>query len=149
MKKYILIALFLGFSFPVFLQTAKAQSFDKFQTEIPFEFSIGDETFKAGKYTLFKVKTSSEPQIFRLVDKTGKTLAIFSARSDYNAVSNRQNGVSLIFKRSGEILFLAGIKEPSNTFLLEASENQIEMAKKRKRNAEDSTLVSMISTENR
>lgn len=133
MKKYTLIALFLGFSFAGFFQTAKAQSFEKFHTEIPFAFSIGDEAFEAGKYTIYKIKSISNPQLFQLVDKDNKVLKNFTARTDYDFSSKREADVSLVFTRNGEIRSLSGINDRSKLFSFEVKQTVPKAGNKKSR----------------
>jgi hypothetical protein len=141
MKKYTLIALFLGFSFVGFFQTAKAQEFEKIQTEIPFEFSIGDDTFEAGKYTIYKIKSSYGTQLFQMVDKDNKSVKMFTARSDRDPLSKLKNDVSLTFKRYGEDRFLASINAYSNSFSLDLKESSVEFARQKKSRIKNSSVA--------
>lgn len=142
MKKYILVALFLGFSCLGFFQTAKAQGFEKFQIEIPFEFLIGDDTFEAGRYTIYKLKSAYDTQIFQLVDKDNKAVKMFTARSDRNSSAKRKNDVSLTFKRYGEDHFLAGINAYTNSFSIDLRENAVELARQKKSRIKNSPISS-------
>lgn len=132
MKKYTLIALFLGFSMAGFFQTANAQRFEKIRTTIPFKFSIADETFEAGKYTIYKIKSVSKPQLFQLVDENNKVLKHFIAYSDYDLAGKRNARVSLVFKHNGENRFLSSMDAYSNSFSFEVRQKSVEGANQKK-----------------
>lgn len=146
MKKYVLIALFLGFSCLCFFQTTKAQGFETFRSEIPFEFSIGDETFEAGKYTIRKIKSTSEPQLFQLVDENNKPLKIFSAVSASTVSPKQKNDFSLIFKRRGEDHFLAGLNVRSNIFSFEVKQSRSKLANRKRDTQKNSPVGSPEKT---
>ncbi len=56
---------------------AQAQTaYQEVQTNIPFEFTVGKQTFPAGAYTLLRTSTTN-PQILSLRDSRGHNLAVF------------------------------------------------------------------------
>lgn len=85
MKKIIQIVSFLSLALIFGGVSADAQtSVTRVDANIPFDFSIGDKSFEAGKYVLRIVGTSTETKSIELRDQAGKTLQTVFAMSNGN-----------------------------------------------------------------
>ena len=94
-KTYSIIAIF-GIIFGLALATAQAQIPSKVEVDIPFEFSAGKKTLKAGVYTVKRMSGN----LVRL-QKTGGESVILNAPVTL-AATDDQAGERLVFNKSDE-----------------------------------------------
>ena len=100
---YRLIALF-GIFLGLAVTGVRAQAPSKVEVNIPFEFSAGKTTLKAGVYTIKRL--SGDNLTFRSAD--GQSSVILNAPVTHN--SSDPNSVErLVFSKRGEQYFLAQI----------------------------------------
>jgi hypothetical protein len=97
---------------------------------IPFDFTVGNKEFKAGRYTVERLSAShtSDALIIRSADNSG------AANFNVNRVGGKGNAQArLVFRRYGNQYFLAQIFDGDNSegFGLLKSKAERELAKKR------------------
>lgn len=101
-KTYSIIAIF-GIIFGLALATGQAQTSSKVEVDIPFEFSAGKKTLKAGVYTVKRMSGN----LVRL-EKTGGASVILNAPVTL-AATDDQTGERLVFNKYDERYQLAEI----------------------------------------
>lgn len=92
----------LGLFFMLAIVSANAQTASKVEVNVPFDFSAGKATIKAGAYTVKQVSAN----MLTIRDLNGKTTAIVNAPL---AIGSRDSkaGVRLVFNRYGDMYFLS------------------------------------------
>lgn len=86
---------------------AAAQTAQRLDFEVPFEFVAGDRRLPAGRYTVRRVKVDSEAAL-RIEDAQGRVRATVLT----NAAAAPARRAALTFKRYGGRHFLAGVWMP-------------------------------------
>ena len=100
---YRLIALF-GIFMGLAVAGVRAQAPSKVEVNIPFEFSVGKTTLKAGVYSIKRISAN----IVTLRSEDGEGSVILNAPVTHN--SNDPNAVErLVFSKRGEQYFLSQI----------------------------------------
>lgn len=112
MKNYTFIAIILGIMFIFSATSAAAQKFEKILVEIPFEFSVGEKSFEAGKYIFTPVSSNGSLKIFHLKHYDKNTQAFISTIESGKIYQLKKNKTAIKFNRYGENYFLSRI---SNT----------------------------------
>jgi hypothetical protein len=130
MKNYALIAFIIGFTF-IFHGAASAQKDSRIIVEVPFEFTVNDMKFEAGKYIITRLQPQIESRFMRLLSWDGKKQTIFTAVPVSNRKRNAKSEVKLLFNRYANQYYLSGISDPLQMFNLEVlkSEREIQIAK--------------------
>jgi hypothetical protein len=107
------------------VSSAKAQSTNRMvlQADIPFEFTIGNVTLPAGKYTVGNASDSSD--ILRLRSADGHSRALVQMNS---IIGNADNNAKLVFSRYGNHYFFAQAWMPATRTGLEASKSGAQRA---------------------
>jgi len=90
--------------------SAQAQGGHRYQSSVPFDFTVGDRSFKAGDYTLTVVNPASDKPVFAIRNLvTGESQLLTTMPK----VSNpRQETSSLNFKRVDGQYYLAAMSDP-------------------------------------
>jgi hypothetical protein len=106
MKKFIQITAIFSFLFAFAAVSAFAQSSREFKAEIPFDFSVGENTYQSGSYTIKINRQSSGGLMFTLENSEGKPLEMLVVT---NAGTASEGKPQLVFNRYGDRRFLAQI----------------------------------------
>ena len=87
------------------LGATQAQSLQyRIKANIPFDFSIGEKTLSAGKYSIGRARPDSDDTILSVNDPEGKLRAIRTS-SSVQVLSPKEKS-SLVFHRYGDQYFL-------------------------------------------
>ena len=135
MKKIIQIVSFLAVVFVMAGSDVYAQGTTKLDAEIPFDFSIGDQTFEAGKYVMRLRRNQSGADSVELRDSSNRV--VYEAF----AIQNGDNGngkAQLIFDRDGSVAKLSKVQTGFKGFTMPDGDaaNSNTLALKRKKNNE-------------
>jgi hypothetical protein len=103
-KQFLRTTAILGLFFVIAISSANAQTAGRVEVNIPFDFSAGKVTLKAGTYSI--KRTSGNALVIRSVD--GKTNALISAPL---AIGSRdfKAGERLVFNQYGDRYFLSQV----------------------------------------
>jgi hypothetical protein len=103
-KQFLRTTAILGLFFVIAISSANAQTAGRVEVNIPFDFSAGKVTLKAGSYSI--KQTSGNALVIRSVD--GKTNALISAPL---AIGSRdfKAGERLVFNQYGDRYFLSQV----------------------------------------
>lgn len=145
MKNYTLIAFILGLMF-TFSSTAQAQKFQQIIAEIPFEFTLNDKKFDAGKYVIATLSPNAESGMLQLYSRDGKSQTIFMGIP--NSYKNHQgkDEVTLLFTRYANQYFLSGILKPSEFLKMEVVKSKTEVQVARQFKNRKSETASVVLT---
>jgi hypothetical protein len=106
MKKFIQAFSLASLLF-VLMATAEAQTTKQYRVQIPFDFNIGQESFRAGRYTLSLTSRSQWQQALTIRDEKTNTPRILLALPEEKG--KRFATPHLTFKRDGNQNFLVEI----------------------------------------
>ena len=123
------IGMFIGLLVLSTVVSANAQATKHYRANIGFDFSVGEKSYKAGKYDV-RVDNAS---ILMIEDMDGKKLWVAAATP--NAAENGRDATTLIFNRYEDRYFLA--KVVSNEF---GSSMKMSADEKRMAKREDLTM---------
>ena len=114
MKRFILTMFMVVGSLALFSATGNAQINRRYSANIPFDFSVGKQQFKAGEYTVGPVDAQSSIDVLVLRSRsTGKLQLI--GQAFLNKYDLKLNG-TLQFVKAGEQWVLSSIE--TGTFSL-------------------------------
>ena len=95
--------------------SGKARGFTGYNAEIPFDFSVGPEIYKAGNY-IIKIRKASTVTEWMLADSKGCDLKVFSTvRYGKNSCSEPP---CLLFYYYGKQYFLADLATPDDNLII-------------------------------
>lgn len=142
--KVLAIAMLFGLSVVLvsasstYAQTGRVAVFD-----VSFDFEVGNQTMKAGRYNLRKTGT----EVFLLFDENGKQ-TVFVPGTASLAPEKSSNGEKLIFNRYGDRYFLRGIYADRRAVGYVVSESKSEKKVRQNDSAEAEKLarISVNST---
>jgi hypothetical protein len=84
--------------------SAHAQTVTRMRADIPFDFRIGQQTFRAGHYFVDRVGRQTAQESLRISSADGKTSALVNASPILESKANEAS--SLVFYRYGDMSFL-------------------------------------------
>lgn len=126
MKKqaYLIVTLFALMTVAG-LSTAQAQTGGTTQliANIPFEFSVGNKTLPAGKYTVGCTNSASDMKVLQLRSSDGRASVIVRTNS---VIGKTQANAKLIFNRYGSHYFFAQAWLPADNIGMQASVSRSE-----------------------
>jgi len=128
MKRFIQFLSFAFIAMVVSVAAVSAQSSQKFKADIPFDFSVGENTYAAGTYNVRVVKNSSYTGLLTLSDKDGKVLERLLVSPD--AVSFGDESL-FTFTRAGDKRFLTKISCAEAGYAVRISDKADRSAAKR------------------
>lgn len=106
---------------------SNAQGFGiRVEADIPFDFTIGDKTFAAGKYELSVSRLNGSVHAVRMRDNTGKV--IFNA-SAIQTGSNAPEGSDMLFAVLDGQRYLDKIRTPDHGYAFSRSSGDKRIAK--------------------
>ncbi len=106
MKKFIQISSVLSLLLVFAAVSAFAQTTKKYQADIPFDFNVGQNTYKSGNYIIKLSRLTANGLTLTLEDADGKPLEnIFVTNTGLVAKGNPQ----LVFNRYGSQRFLSQV----------------------------------------
>ena len=102
--------------------TARAQVVDPIIADIPFSFTVRQNTMPAGHYTIKRFGSNSE--VMELIGDDYRHPIIFLTESAQ--VSNRPKRAELIFDRVGDQYFLSEVFEEGNSVGVAVPKSRVE-----------------------
>ena len=99
------------------------------EAEIPFDFTIGDKTYTAGKYDLTLVRLYGAVHSARLRDDTGKVICNTTAIQNGSSVPNKSD---MLFAVVDGQRYLEKIRTPDFGFVFSKSSGDKRIAKARR-----------------
>jgi hypothetical protein len=125
MKKQVyMIVIMVMFMTVVGLSSAKAQTSGPtiLRVDIPFAFSVGNQTLPAGEYRVTCVNTASNMKILQLRNQAGGTVLIHTS----SVIGKTQDNAKLLFNRYGDQYFFAQAWLVSDNIGLQAPKSRTE-----------------------
>jgi hypothetical protein len=132
MKKIIQIVSFLAIVFVIAGADVHAQRTTKIDANIPYDFTIGDEQFEAGKYVMRVRRSNSGASVAELRDSNHRVVYegfVLDSGDTGNGKSN------LVFDRSGSVARLMQIRTGDKGFSINdkpGSDRSVNLASKKK-----------------
>lgn len=107
---------------------AQTQSSVQLKANIPFAFSVGNQTMPAGEYTVRCTNPSSDMKVLQLRSRDGNESALVRTSS---VIGKLQDGARLVFYRYDDQYFFAQAWLPSDSIGMQApkSRNENRMAR--------------------
>jgi hypothetical protein len=139
MRKLIQICTIMSLLIVFSVVAANAQTHDRIDAKIPFDFNIGSKTYKAGNYVLRVSKAASGSTIVSLEDENKRHLQDFLVLRSGNSVKGEP---VMLFNRYENQMFLSRIQTNNSGFSLRQSETEKQIAGK-SRNKKSKTQISM------
>jgi hypothetical protein len=129
MKKYFYFPLALILLAGVLATGAKAQtnSPQRLVANIPFAFTVGDQTLPAGHYTISVLNPSSDRKTLQVRSMDGRSTAIVLTNNASGKLSERSK---LVFDRYGDHYFFAQAQMAGDSTTLAAVRSKAERAER-------------------
>lgn len=127
MKKLIQICTILSLLVVFSVVSANAQSVERIDAKIPFDFNIGKTTYKAGNYIIRVSKIAGSNTILSLEDENKNFLQNFVVLRNGNTSDKKS---LLLFNRYEDKVFLSQISTPGIGFRLSPTETERQIARK-------------------
>ena len=106
MKKHLLSLMLLLIVIGAGVVSVKAQSSTGIRANVPFDFIVGDQTFKAGKITVRRTLVSgNEPLMISSSDYRTRTSQLTRNLQS----TSRSDSAKLVFRRYGDRYYLAQV----------------------------------------
>lgn len=124
---------------------AHAQTVTRMRADIPFDFQVGQQSFRAGLYFVDRVGRQTAQESLRISSADGKTSALVSTSPMLDA--NGARGASLVFHRYGDMSFLRQVRGVEDDLSLGLQESRAERRLERelkvgaKSGGDDSTMA--------
>lgn len=115
MKKFIQIVSFLALVFVMAGTEVNAQSVTKINAVIPYDFSIGDEQFEAGKYVMRVKRMQNGVNLIELRDSSHRVVHESYALENGDPGTGKAN---LVFDRSGSVAKLTQVRTGDRGFAI-------------------------------
>ena len=106
MKKLVQFISFVFIAIVFSVVAVSAQTSQKFKADIPFDFSVGKNTYSAGTYNVRVVKSTNSVALMTIADENGKVLERISVTPNGTAPDSQS---LFTFIRSGDKRFLSKI----------------------------------------
>lgn len=128
------------------LSTANAQTSGNPQlvANIPFTFSIGEQTLPAGEYTVRCVNPDSPTKVLRVRSKDGHVSALVQTNS---VIGKIENNARLVFYHYGDRYFFAQAWLPADSIGMQAPKSRTEKGRELAR--EKRTTETVVATARR
>ena len=105
MKKHLFnVAAILGLFVMLTVVSASAQTAKQLSASVPFNFTVGQKTLPAGKYTIYRTSVNTTDG-FLMRDEHGRVAVVFKTHA-VQGLENLEKG-RLEFRRLGDRYFLA------------------------------------------
>lgn len=116
MKKFIQIASLLSMLVVFTVISANAQSGTYgSEVEIPFAFSVGDQTYEAGHYVVKVQKLTTGAATLTIEDTKNDKVRVVLMNADGNSP---EQGVKLVFEKVNGQRYLSRVNTPERSFAL-------------------------------
>lgn len=93
------------------------------RVDIPFAFSVGNQTLPAGSYRVSCVNAASDQRILQLRDISGRTSVLVRTSS---VIGKTQDNAKLVFNRYGDQYFFAQAWLPVDNYGMQAQKSHSE-----------------------
>ncbi|MGD9628759.1 MAG: hypothetical protein AB7V18_05910 [Pyrinomonadaceae bacterium] len=134
MKKFIQIVSFLALVFVMAGTEINAQNVTKINAVIPYDFSIGDEKFEAGRYVMRVKRMQSGVNLVELRDSSHRVVHESFALDNGDPGTGKAN---LVFDRSGSVAKLTHVRTGERGFTISGDtkgDGSVKLASKKKKN---------------
>jgi hypothetical protein len=121
MKRFIQLFSLLGLALIFSAATAKAQTVNKVDANIPFNFSVGDKSYEAGTYKLKIQSIAAGGALVTIVDSEGNNLQSVLAVSTGDVSAGK---AELRFDKQNSQRSLVGIALPNAGLQIGGSRSQ-------------------------
>ena len=105
------------------LSSVKAQTSLSLKANIPFAFSVGNQTMPAGEYTVRCTNPSSDMKVLQLRSSDGHETALVRTSSVSGKI---QDDAKLVFNRYGDQYFFAQAWLPADSIGMQAPKSRAE-----------------------
>lgn len=130
MKKVIGICFAFIFALVLNIESTSAQAFGtRVEAEIPFDFTVGKQTFSAGKYRLRVVRLNHALHSVLVLDSSGKVILSTTAIQNGSTSSAKSE---MIFANIGDDYYLDTIRTPEAGYQFGRSVNDKKLARLKK-----------------
>lgn len=128
MNKFTLnICAMVGMILGLAAISASAQLAPRYQSHIPFDFTVGQETFTAGDYVIRVVNPESDRAILSIRSADGRTSRLVTTTP--KTVKFDSNASQLVFNRYDGRYFLASMTTPDLAVGFHRSRSESKLAK--------------------
>lgn len=107
LKAVVMLTLILTLAFVTAVASANAQTHPQVQASVPFEFTVGDRTLPAGRYTIEPAISSTPATGIAIDNQSGSRVAMRLTNS--TEATTDESRARLVFHRYGERYFLAEV----------------------------------------
>lgn len=122
------ICLMIGLVILMSAVSAKAQT--QYRVHIPFDFNIGQKSYKSGDYSVGLLSPVAEWKLIVFRDARGRNS--YTVKPTGSEADSRINGAQIIFNRYAGQYFLAEISAPAFKAELQKTKIEMEFAKNQK-----------------
>ncbi len=140
MKRFIQICSFLSLLILFSAVSAQAQSVNRFEGQIPFDFNIGQKSYKAGSYVIKIRKDSVRNTTLTLEDNKGNVL--HTALVLENGSTSETNP-ELVFNRYENQRFLSKIATTKSAFSIAMSNSEKQIAKQNREKSSETQIATL------
>jgi hypothetical protein len=139
MKKLIQICTILSLLVVFTAVSAFAQSGERIDAKIPFNFKIGDKSYKAGNYVI-RVSKTAGGDVLSLEDENRNHLqtTVIARNGDLDL-----NQSELLFNRYENEVFLSKILVPGKGFSVHQSKSEKQIARQNQNNQDNRRTVAV------
>ena len=123
LKAVMMLGFIAAFTITSAVSSAAAYSFNTVKADIPFDFTIGNRVFHAGKYTLRPVTTDTNP-VIQIRSEDGQAFRMFLTNSA--VASEPKDQTALVFHRYGNQYFLYQVWTLGDTIGIQLSKSGLE-----------------------
>ena len=124
-KKVVKSCLLLVFAMLFAVVAAPAQTLAKYDADIPFDFTIGEETYEAGNYIISLKSPNYLATVLTIRKKKGRDLLVTAVTRNGNRSKKKKS--RLVFDRYGDHYILNQVVSPGFGFSAPQSEPVIEV----------------------
>jgi hypothetical protein len=129
-KQASMIITLVIFMAVVGVSSARAQTSGPtiLRVDIPFAFSVGNQTLPAGEYQVSCINAASDNKILQLRDMSGRSGALVRTSS---MIGKAQDNAKLVFNRYGDQYFFAQAWLPADSIGMQAQKSRNEKIRAR------------------
>ncbi len=127
-----------------FASSVQAQTLARYTAQIPFDFNIGNKTYRAGEYV---INMRNQPSVAKwtLADTKGRDLKIISGMTNLNC--SRNGKASLLFSRYENQNFLTDMSAPNFGMRIGKAKLERQLAKKPSQPNAKPEIVAVVLSE--
>jgi len=123
LKAVMKLGFVAAFTITSVVASAAAYSFNTIKANIPFDFTVGNRVFRAGKYTIRPVTTDAHP-VIQIQSEDGQAIRMVPTISA--EFSEPKDQTALVFHRYGDQYFLYQVWTLGDTSGVQLSKSSLE-----------------------